>query len=385
MDFSTKSQHIDKTPEQKTAVKRQPLYYYLGNERVINKLVGENEPLVNRVLGKIEQMKKTLAGKGDKFSIFEKRRIDKALKFYLKAAEAAGNRDLVKRILALREEDEDDVISTDESYETENSENEGANDHKTENMKVSEKTVRYSRKIEPNMTDAERYEVLKKRSINNIPLVTELSNSVIEKIPEISSWEDANKYLGSQKRKIINKIAMEFGTIGKEYHNDDIQLSFNFSNNNFNEAYKKQKHNYVEFAKMFSVFDSVIESAVGIEVHNRTDYKPDPTLDNVFVLMSAYQDGDFVVLVKLEVKKFKDKKNTLYVAISLEKIKRTEVLGRGNTENGVTQQPRSVNISIAKIFEKINPSDKSFIKYIPDGFLNEAHITKQASTILGIK
>lgn len=84
--------------------------YYLGNERVISKLVAENEPLVERVLGKIEQMKKTLTGKGDKFSISEKRRIDKALKLYLKAAEAAGNRDLVKRILALREEDEENKI-----------------------------------------------------------------------------------------------------------------------------------------------------------------------------------------------------------------------------------------------------------------------------------
>ena len=53
------------------------------------------------------------------------------------------------------------------------------------------------------------------------------------------------------------------------------------------------------------------------------------------------------------------------------KIKKTEVLGRGNTENGVTQQPRSVNISIAEIFKKINPSDKIFLKHILDGFLDE--------------
>jgi hypothetical protein len=50
----------------------------------------------------------------------------------------------------------------------------------------------------------------------------------------------------------------------------------------------------------------------------------------------------------------------------------TEVSESGNTKNGVTQSSRSVNISIAKIFEKINPTDKSFIKYNPDGFLNEA-------------
>ena len=87
--------------------------------------------------------------------------------------------------------------------------------------------------------------------------------------------------------------------------------------------------------------------------------------------MSADQDGDFIVPVKLEVKQFKDKQNTLYVAISLEKIKKTEVWKPGNTEDGVTPNSRSVNISIAKIFEKINPSDKSFLKYIPDEFLSE--------------
>ena len=54
-------------------------------------------------------------------------------------------------------------------------------------------------------------------------------------------------------------------------------------------------------------------------------------------------------------KKLKDKQNTLYVAIYLEKIKMTEVLDRGNTEIGVTQQPRSINVSIANIFSKVNP------------------------------
>ena len=40
----------------------------------------------------------------------------------------------------------------------------------------------------------------------------------------------------------------------------------------------------------------------------------------------------------------------------------TEVLDRGDTINGVTQQPRSVNISIANIFSKINPSDEKVQK-----------------------
>ena len=238
-------------------------------------------------------------------------------------------------------------------------------------------------KITADMTEEERYEALKKRSINNIPLSKAIHSDVLAKIPEISSWDDINKYLGKDKRNLIQKLTKEFGVFDKEYINEDIELSFVFSGNNFRESYNKQGHNYIEFAKMFSVFDEVIESAVGIEIHNRTDYKPDPTLNNVFVLMSAYQDGDFIVPVKLEVKQFKDKQNTLYVAISLEKIKMTEVLKQGNTGNGVTQNSRSVDISIAQIFAKINPSDRNFLKYIPDGFLDGKQIAAKKEALGG--
>ena len=59
----------------------------------------------------------------------------------------------------------------------------------------------------------------------------------------------------------------------------------------------------------------------------------------------------------------------------------TEVLKQGNTVKGVTQNSRSVNISISKLFEKINPSDKSFIKYIPDGFLTKAQLQSKKEAI----
>ena len=55
-------------------------------------------------------MKKTLAIRGEKYSIAEKAHIDKALKLYKKAAEAAGKMDLVKRILAMREDEADELI-----------------------------------------------------------------------------------------------------------------------------------------------------------------------------------------------------------------------------------------------------------------------------------
>ena len=80
--------------------------HYLGNERVIRKLVLENEPLVERMLGRLESFKKTLAGKGEKYSAAEKARIDKALKLYLKAAEASGKTRLAGRIRTMLKEEE---------------------------------------------------------------------------------------------------------------------------------------------------------------------------------------------------------------------------------------------------------------------------------------
>ena len=138
---------------------------------------------------------------------------------------------------------------------------------------------------------------------------------------------------------------------------------------------------------MFSVFDEVIENAIGIEVHNRNDegYKPDVTLNNVYVLMSAFEDGDSIIPVKLEVKEFKDKQNTLYIAISLEAIKKTEVLKQGNTEKGVTQNSYSVTISICDLFSKINPKDINFLKYIPNNFLNTKQLAAKNKAIGAVK
>ena len=223
-----------------------------------------------------------------------------------------------------------------------------------------------SKKISIGMTDDERYEILKNRVIYNIPNI-ESNNSIT-----IPDWQDINKYFGKEKRNLIQKIAYEFGVLDKEYRNTDVELNFKFSNNNFRESYNKQGRNYVAFAKMFSVFDEIINRAIGIETHNRNDYKQDVTLDKVFVLVSAYQEGENIVPVKLEVKKFKDKTSSLYVAISLSAIKKTEVWKQGTTDNGVAQNSRSVNISIADLFKNINPSDKSFYKYIPKNFLNDS-------------
>lgn len=251
------------------------------------------------------------------------------------------------------------------------------------NFKPTESSdIRYSltdKKIEKGMSDEERYAILKDKVIKDVPVAKELTQEQLDNIGDITSWEDINKYFGSKKKNIIKKIASEFGAFDKEYFNEDIELEFDFSKTSFNESYGKQKKNFETFAKMFSVFDAVVDKAVGIEIHNRNDegYKVDRTLHNVYVLASAFLEENNIVPVKLEVKEFLDKKNTLYVAIALESIKKDGV-SRQEVAKGVAQQYRrpSFNISIRDLLKNINPQDKSFYKYIPKQFFEEEDKTQ---------
>ena len=104
--------------------------------------------LIRGRLSWAESVKKSFTGEGGRYTLAEKRRIDKALKLYLKAAEAAGNRDLVKRILALREEDEDNSAENEHlsTLSAKNQQKEPLTNINQGNMHVSDGEVRYSKK-----------------------------------------------------------------------------------------------------------------------------------------------------------------------------------------------------------------------------------------------
>ena len=61
-------------------------------------------------------------------------------------------------------------------------------------------------------------------------------------------------------------------------------------------------------------------------MHLDEDYKVDDTLQNVYVMMGAFEDGDEIVPVKLAVKEFSDKQNTLYVTLTANGIKNSRGL-----------------------------------------------------------
>ena len=183
----------------------------------------------------------------------------------------------------------------------------------------------------------------------------------------------------TDRKKLFQKIASIFG-ITRDYRNQDVELEFGFSNENLSESLNKQKRYYYSYLKMLSCFENVVDSAIGIETHNRNEagYKVDPTLENMYVLVSAFQDGENITPVKLEIKEFSDKPNTLYVAIALDSIqgdkignKKSGIATEGNTVSGVTQSAPPLTISLADLFANVNPQDSSFLKYVPTQFLTE--------------
>lgn len=231
--------------------------------------------------------------------------------------------------------------------------------------------------IRESMTDEKRYNILKNRHISVTAKVDSKKMEEAEKKYKISG---AYALKETDRKKLFKKIGEEFGVF-KEYENRDVKLSFVFSKGNMSESESKQKGNYDLFAKMFSCFDDVIESAVGIEVHNRNKegYKTDVTLKSVYVLVSAFEDGESIVPVKLEIKEFYDKSNTLYVAIALESIKKDEVVKEGDIINDVTQASRPSNISLSDLFASINPSDERFLKYVPKQFFERVTVVHNDS------
>ncbi len=237
---------------------------------------------------------------------------------------------------------------------------------------------RYSPRMTSDMTEQERYDKLKDLSLTVTASVNR--NAISEAEAKYGTdIRDGVRLKSNDRKKLFQKIASIFG-ITRDYRNHDIELEFGFSNENLSESLNKQKRYYYSYLKMLSCFENVVDSAIGIETHNRNKagYKVDPTLKNMYVLVSAFQDGENITPVKLEIKEFSDRSNTLYVAIALDSIpsdiignKKSGIATEGNTVSGVTQSAPPLTISLADLFANVNPQDSSFLKYVPTQFLTE--------------
>lgn len=238
-----------------------------------------------------------------------------------------------------------------------------------------------SPRMSPDMSEQERYDKLKDLSLT-VKAVANQDAIAQAEAKYGTDIKDGVHLKSNDRKKLFQKIADVFGII-HNYSNQDVKLEFIFSNENLKESLNKQGRYYYSFMKMLSCFDDVIDSAIGIETHNRNNigYKPDASLQNVYVLVSAFRDGDNITPVKLEIKEFSNKPNTLYVAIALDSIsakhlgiKKGEIDTAVATDNGSLDTAPSPSVRLSDLFANVNPKDTSFLKYVPTQFFEESDL-----------
>ena len=233
--------------------------------------------------------------------------------------------------------------------------------------------------VYPNMDERQRAQILRNERIK---LSSYDSKNAL-------SPDDVASLENSVKRNAF-KILRELGTkfnVYKNYTNENIELDFDYSKSGLKESIDKQGNittNYIDFAKMLTVFDDVIRNAVPIEVH--TDKyvgtkRENPDLKYDYVLLSAFTDDNYIVPVELHIKEYKESyriNNKLYVSITLGKIKIEDNIITGsllkNNNKVANSVPLSSEVSIPQLVSEVNEKLGNFYKYLPDELLSETQL-----------
>ena len=219
-------------------------------------------------------------------------------------------------------------------------------------------------------TEEQRYEILKNQNMSAADVDTDLLEDV--------EFESLNGAQRSAAKQTMKKIARRLKINGVDLSNSKISFPFRFSNTNVGVSTQHQADyggSYQDFAKVLTCLSDLVDRAVLIETHN--EKKPgalaNPDLKQTYVLLGAVRDGDMIIPVQMEVKEFYKNDGGLYMTVALTKINGSEVIsdptpGEAGAADRLFSDPK---YSIRKIIESVKTEDGRFLKYAPDGFLNE--------------
>lgn len=235
--------------------------------------------------------------------------------------------------------------------------------------------------ISEDMTEEERYEVLKDKKITVYPYnpdrFAELQKNDYEELNKLLQGE----YFGKTRAfNLLRTLGKNFKTF-KDYFNKDISVTFEYSISSLRHSNNKQEASETaSLAKLFTVFDQVIENAIGIEAHgDRYNYtkRVKSSFEKMYVLFSAYRDGQEIIPVRAEVNIYSDKTQPkLDVVVTMSKINEADVIRDTILgESAGNSSPRSASTyMVADLLQNVNPEDTGLLKYIPDGFLDEQRL-----------
>ena len=228
--------------------------------------------------------------------------------------------------------------------------------------------------ITVNMSEYERYEVLKDKKIQ--PQTIEVDKD----------FDIDFDYLENEAKKIVEtpllKKLEELSVFTKYKTGVVSGIEFEFTRRGFRKSINSQEEEYggnkADFAKVILNLQKLLDNSILIETHKdkaRGTPKENLELKQVYVLISAFQENGVITPVQFEIKQYVNDDNRLYLAVALTKIE-TSVMGNAESEDN--QIPTSLlpvsDISLAELFENVNPIDENFLKYIPNQFLNEEQI-----------
>lgn len=229
-------------------------------------------------------------------------------------------------------------------------------------------------KLNENTSEQERYNLLKDAWI----VLSTVNRDSLEGV----KLEEYNTRKKSSVEAGIKHLAQKLGILNSPLKNSKIDFEFSFSGRSLSKSLHHQLEyggSYQDYVKAMSCFNDLVKNAVPIEVHKDKKAgtkKADPHLERVYVLVGAFKDGDYAVPVEFEVKERKDQDNGLYLTVTLTKID-LEVLETGIVENEYPNLVSKSIFSIRSLFENVNPKDGKFLKYAPDGFLDDERIASK--------
>ena len=225
-------------------------------------------------------------------------------------------------------------------------------------------------RIAVGMDDADRAKILRKKKIV-APVYEGQADVSIER--EIANLE--HRKIGVVKAT-LERMAEEFGIIGKEIRIEDVDVSVIPSKSNIGESLSKHA-TPEQMAKLLPILREAVSAAIGIEVH-RNRYYHDTDTTYFENLVGGFVDGQNFVPVRFGLKHSITGRATLYVVVDqdaipiteIEKTKKTEVLTTAGMQGASPTAARSVAYSISEIVPLVNSKD--LLRYFPDDMLSPA-------------
>ena len=225
-------------------------------------------------------------------------------------------------------------------------------------------------KITAEMTDAERYEILKDRKITAPYYSGEVDNLIAERKEQLYG-----KTKQEAKAAIIS-IAKALGLSKTEINFDDVAVKVQVSNSNLSKSIS-QDATPKQMAKLLPIIVPVAKASIHIERHTNRYYFDNDTVyfDN---LIGAYADGENVIPIRFGLKHSGMGTTTLYVFVdqsainktSLDEIKNSTGRQDATPDNpGVNNLHRRATYSLSQMIEFVKSKD--LLRYLPDEMLDD--------------